>query len=83
MLKTVGDNMREIRLNIHEEIFEKFMNFVNNLPQGSVTIEEIDAVSSYPAITFEEAKKKVENSISNISKNSGKDADIVFKELLA
>ena len=75
--------MREIRLNIHDEIFEKFMNFVNNLPQGSVKIEEIDAVPSYPAITFEEAKKKVENSISNISKNSGKDADIVFKELLA
>jgi len=75
--------MREIRLNIHDEIFEKFMDFVNNLPQGSIKIEEIDAVSSYPAISFEEAKKKVENSISNISKNSGKDADIVFKELLA
>jgi len=75
--------MHEIRLNISEEIFEKFMTLVNKLPKDSIKIEEIDTIPFYPAISFEEAKNKVESSIANISKNRGRDADIVFKELLA
>ena len=75
--------MHEIRLNISEEIFEKFMTLVNKLPKDSIKIEEIDTIPFYPAISFEEAKNKVERSIANISKNRGRDADIVFKELLA
>jgi len=75
--------MHEVRLNITEEIFEKFMGLIDILPKDSIKIEEINSVPFYPAISFEEAKKKIEISIANISQNKGRDADTVFKELLA
>jgi len=75
--------MQEVRLNIADEIFEKFMSFINNLPKESIKIEEINSIPFYPAISFEEAQQKVQKSIANISKNRGKDADTVFKELLS
>jgi len=75
--------MHEVRLNITEEIFEKFMGLIDILPKDSIKIEEINSVPFYPAISFEEAKKKIETSIENISQNRGRDADMVFKELLA
>ena len=75
--------MHEVRLNITEEIFEKFMGLIDILPKDSIKIEEINFVPFYPAISFEEAKKKIENSIANISKDTGRDADTVFNELLS
>jgi len=39
-------------------------------------------VSDYPSISFEEAKKKVKDSIDNISEESGVDSDVFFKKLL-
>jgi len=75
--------MHEVRLNITEEIFEKFMGLIDILPQGSIKIEEINSVPFYPAISFEEAQKKVQNSIANISKNEGRDANTVFNDLLS
>ena len=75
--------MHEVRLNITEEIFEKIMGLIDILPKDSIKIEEINTVPFYPAISFEEAKKKIENSIANISKNEGRDADMVFNELLS
>ncbi len=75
--------MHQIQLNITDEIFEKFMGLIDILPKDSIKIEEIDSVPFYPAISFEDAKEKIENSIANISKNQGRDANIVFKELLS
>jgi len=70
--------MHEVRLNITEEIFEKFMGLVDILPKESIKIKEIDSVPFYPNIPFDKAQKKVQNSIENISKNRGRDADAVF-----
>ncbi len=74
--------MHAVKLNITDEIFEKFMGLVDILPKDSITIEEIDSIPYYPAISFEEAQIKVKRSVSNISKNKGRDADTVFAELL-
>ena len=39
-------------------------------------------VLDYPKISYEEAQKKIQNTIDNMTKTSGKDADSFFKELL-
>jgi len=75
--------MHAVKLNITDEIFEKFMGLVDILPKDSIKIEEIDAIPFYPAISFEEAQIKVKNSVENISKNKGRDSDTVFSDLLA
>jgi hypothetical protein len=75
--------MHSVKLNITDEIYEKFMGLVDILPKDSIEIEEIDAIPFYPSISFEEARKKVEVSVKNISKNSGKDVDKVFGEILS
>ena len=59
------------------------MGLIDILPKDSIKIEEIDSIPYYPAISFEEAKSKIENSIVNISKHQGRDVDTVFKELLS
>ncbi len=74
--------MHEVKLNIQDNVFEQFMDMINILPKQSVQIEEIDNVPYYPAISHEEACKKVENSISNISKDSGEPVDKVFDDIL-
>ncbi len=75
--------MHAVKLNITDEIFEKFMGLVDILPKDSIKIEEIDSIPYYPAITFEEAQIKVKTSVKNIPKNMGKDSDIVFDKLLS
>jgi hypothetical protein len=75
--------MHAVKLNITDEIFEKFMGLVDILPKDSIAIEEIDSVPFYPSISFEEAKRKIETSVKNISKDSGKDVDKVFSEILS
>jgi len=75
--------MHSIKLNIDNEIFEKFMGLIDILPKESINIEEIDSIPYYPSISFEEAQKKVQKSVTNISNNEGKDSDIFFKELLS
>lgn len=75
--------MHSIKLNIDNEIFEKFMGLIDILPKESINIEEIDSIPYYPSISFEEAQNKVQKSVTNISNNEGKDSDIFFKELLS
>jgi len=75
--------MHAVKLNITDEIFEKFMGLIDILPKDSIKIEEIDAIPFYPAISFEEAQAKVKTSVSSISKNMGKDSQIVFDKLLS
>jgi hypothetical protein len=75
--------MHSVKLNITDEIYEKFMGLVDILPKDSIEIEEIDSVPFYPSISFEEAKRKIETSVKNISKDSGKDVDKVFSEILS
>ena len=75
--------MHAVKLNITDEIFEKFMGLVDILPKDSIKIEEIDTIPFYPAISFEEAQEKVKTSVSNIHKNMGKDSQVVFDKLLS
>jgi len=75
--------MHAVKLNITDDIFEKFMGLIDILPKGSIKIEEIDSVPFYPSISFEEAQQKVQLSVANISKNMGKESDIFFRELLS
>ena len=75
--------MHAVKLNVTDEIFEKFMGLVNTLPKDSIKIEEIDAIPFYPDISFEEAQIKVKASVANISKNMGRNSDIVFSKLLS
>lgn len=74
--------MHAVKLNIHDDVFEKFMGLVDILPKQSVTIEQIDDVPYYPTISHDEACKKVEKSVSNISKNLGEPVDKAFDDIL-
>jgi len=40
-------------------------------------------ISDYPAISFEEAQSKVKKSMDNMTVDSGKSADLFFRELLS
>ena len=75
--------MHTVKLSITDEIYEKFMGLIETLPKESVQIEEIDQVPYYPAISFEEAKEKVEKSVADISKRKGKSVEKVFGDLLS
>ena len=75
--------MHTIRLNIEDDIFEKFMGLVEILPKGSIVLEEVDEIPHYPAISFEEAQTKVANAVADISQGYGIEADKVFDELLS
>ncbi len=75
--------MHAIKLNITDEIFEKFMGLIDILPKESIKIEEIDNIPYYPAISFEDAQQKVQTSIADIPKNKGKESNIFFEELLS
>jgi len=75
--------MHSIKLNINDEIFEKFMGLIDILPKESIKIEEINSIPYYPAISFEEAQKKVEKSVANISNKQGIESNEFFKGLLS
>lgn len=60
--------MHTIRLTIHDAIYDKFMGLLEILPKDKIEVIE---ENEYPAISFEEAKLKVERAINNISKNEG------------
>ncbi|MFP4486995.1 MAG: hypothetical protein ACLFOC_08530 [Campylobacterales bacterium] len=74
--------MHEIRLNVQDNVFEQFMGMIEIMPKQSIEVMQIDDVPYYPSISYDEACKKVEKSITDISKNLGQPAEQVFKEIL-
>jgi hypothetical protein len=64
--------MYAVKLNIQDEIFDKFQNSI-----------KVDDVPYYPSISFEEAQQKVANSVRDIPKGYGEPVDKVFDELLS
>ena len=60
--------MHTIKLNIHDSIYDKLKGLLEILPKDKLEIIEDD---DYPAISFEEAKKKAGRAINNIDKNEG------------
>jgi hypothetical protein len=75
--------MHAVKLNITDDIFEKFMGLIDILPKESIKIEEIDTIPYYPSISFEEAQQRVQQSVANISQNMGKESETFFNELLS
>ena len=76
--------MHAVKLNIEDNVFQKFMGLLDILPKDSIQIKEIDNTPYYPAISFEEAQLKVKNSIDNIniSNTQAKEIETFFNELI-
>ncbi len=71
--------MHTIKLNIHDSIYEKLMGLLDILPQDKIeVVEDVE----YPAISFEEAKRKVEKAANNIDNNQGIPLDDAFDQVL-
>ena len=74
--------MYEIKLNVEEEFYEKFINFMGALPEKMVVIEEVNGIPYFPTIGFEEAKWRVQNAIKDIEKKQGLGIDEAFAKIL-
>ena len=72
--------MHTLQLQIDDSIFDKFMGLIDILPKEKIAI--LDALDS-DAISFDEAKIKVENAINNISNNNGISIDDAFEKILS
>ena len=72
--------MHTIQLNIDDSIFDKVMTMLELLPQDKIKIKENGY--EYPAITKEEAKRKVQKSMNDIAKNNGLLLDEAFGKVL-
>ena len=71
--------MHTIKLTIHDSIYDKLMGLLDILPNDKVSVVED---SSYPEITFDEAKTKVTTAINNIEKDKGLSLDAAFNKVL-
>jgi hypothetical protein len=68
--------MHSIQLKVDDSIFDKVMTMLELLPQDKVMIEE--NFYEYPAVTEEEARRKVQKAINNISDGKGLPLDEAF-----
>jgi len=71
-----------LQLNIDDTVIDRLMRFIDTLPSKSIAIEAMDSVPYYPAISFEEAREKVNNSVANIQQNQGIESKEFFDTLL-
>ena len=69
--------MHTLQLQIDDSIFEKFMGLLDILPK-----EKIFVTDESNAISFEEARLKVQKAINNISDESGLELDAAFDKVL-
>ena len=79
--------MQTITINVQEGVLDKVIDLLKNLSEVEIVNvlpkHKKSADATYPAISFEEAQKKVERSVANISQNRGSDANSVFREILS
>ena len=68
--------MHSIQLKVDDSIFDKVMTMLELLPRDKVMIEE--NFYEYPTITKEEAKRKVQKALNNISDGKGLPLDEAF-----
>lgn len=71
--------MHTLRLKIDDSIFEQFMGLIDILPKEKISVSED---FEHDSISLEEAKKKVQNAINNISNNAGIELDAAFDKVL-
>ena len=69
--------MHTLQLQIDDSILDKFMGLLEILPK-----EKISIADKSDAISFEEAKTKVQRAINNISDASGIELDDAFEKVL-
>lgn len=72
--------MHSIQLKVDDSIFEKVITMLELLPQDKIKVEENKYYT--PAITVEEAKKKVDRAINNIEQDAGLNLDEAFDRVL-
>ncbi|MDD3769464.1 hypothetical protein E0765_03885 [Sulfuricurvum sp. IAE1] len=72
--------MHTVRLTIHDAIYDKLMGLLEILPKDKIEI--IEESDEYPAISFEEAKSKVERAINNLHKNEGVDLSTAIEKVV-
>ena len=51
--------MHIVKLNMSDEVFGKFLDFLETLPNESVGIEEIDGTTFFPSVNVLEAKNQM------------------------
>ena len=59
--------MHELKLNITDNVFKQFMEFVDILPKGSIVIEELNNNSDIDPF-FNERKEMIQQRIQDIDK---------------
>jgi hypothetical protein len=67
-----------MRVNIKDQYLDKFEDFISSLPNDAVEVDKIEENS----ISLEEAQKKVQKAINNISKKEGLDLDSAFHKVV-
>ncbi len=67
-----------MKINIKDQYLDKFEDFVSSLPNDALEISTIEENS----ISFEQAQKKVQKAINNISKKEGVDLDSAFDKVV-
>ena len=72
--------MHTVRLTIHDTIYEKLMGLLEILPKDKIEI--IEEKDEFPAISFEEAKLKIERAMNNIPKNEGLDLSTAIEKVI-
>jgi len=71
--------MHTLQLQINDTIFDKFMGLLEILPKDKISVIESKTDNS---ISFEDAKLKVEKSISTISQEKGIEFEDAFDKVL-
>ncbi|MGA9045717.1 hypothetical protein [Sulfuricurvum sp.] len=72
--------MHTVRLTIHDTIYEKLMGLLEILPKDKIEI--IEEKDEFPAISFEEAKLKIERAMNNIPKNEGLNLSTAIEKVI-
>ncbi len=66
-----------MKVSIKDQYLNKFEEFKNSLPKDAI---EVDTIHDN-AISFDDAKNKVQKAINNISSNQGLDINIAFEKV--
>lgn len=67
-----------MKISIKDQYLDKFEDFISSLPNDAVKVNTMEE----NLISLEEAQKKVQKAINNISKKEGVDLDSAFDKVV-
>ena len=67
-----------MRINIKDQYLDKFDDFISSLPNDAVEVNTLEENS----ISLQDAQKKVQRAINNISKNEGIELEDAFNKVV-